>query len=146
MRHTVNYRITHVHIRGGHVDSGAQHLFPVGIPAVFHIFKQRKIFFHASCAGRILLAGLCQRTSVLPDLLCGKIGYISLSLFDQLNSGLIHLVKIIGGKEKPVLPVCAQPLYILLDGFHEFLLFLGGIRIIKTEIEFSAVFLCQTGV
>ena len=39
MGHTVNDRITHIHIRRGHVNSGAQNLFPVGIYAILHFFK-----------------------------------------------------------------------------------------------------------
>ena len=138
--HAVDHRIAHVHVGGCHIDPGAQHLFPVRVYAVFHIFKQGQILLHAASCGRVLLSRLRERPAVLPDLIRRQVRYIGLSLFNQLYGRLIHLVKIVGSEEQPVLPVRSQPLHILLDGVHEFLLFLGGIRVVKTEIEFAAVF------
>ena len=146
MGHTVNHRIPHVHVWRSHINSGAENLFPVSICAFLHFFEQLQVFFHTPAAARILFAGFRQRTSVFPDLLRSEVGHISFPFLNQLNGRLVHLTEIIGGKEKPVLPIGAQPFHVLLNGFHEFLLFLSGVCIIKTEVEFSAVFLGKPGI
>lgn len=46
-------------------------------------------------------------------------------------------------RKESVLPVCSQPLYISLDRLYELCLLLGGVGIVKTQIEFAVVFLGQ---
>ena len=53
------------------------------------------------------------------------------------------MVKIVGCEKESVLPVCSQPLYISLDRLYELCLLLGGVGIVKTQIEFAVVFLGQ---
>ena len=53
------------------------------------------------------------------------------------------MVKIVGCEKESVLPVCSQPLYISLDRLYELCLLLGGVGIVKTQIEFTVVFLGQ---
>ena len=144
VRHTINNRISHVHIWACHIDSGAQNLFAVGIFARFHLFKQNEVFFYASLCTGIHLTRLGQRTAVFTDLIRGKIRNVSFAFLNQLYSALIHLVEIVGCKEQSVLPVCAQPFYVRLDRFYKFDLFLRRVGIVKTEIEFTAVLLCKS--
>ena len=81
---------------------------------------------------------------MLTDLLCRQIRDISFSFFYQLYGTLIHLIEIIGRKEKSAFPVRAKPLDVLRDRLHELGLLLGRICIVKSQIKLSAIFLCQT--
>ena len=143
MRHTVDDRITHIHIGRGHVDLGAQHLLSVPIHAVLHVLEQFQVLFHAAVPVRAVLARLGQRAAVFPDLLRAQVADVCLSLFDQLHRSLIHLREIIRREEQPVLPVRAQPLDIFLDRLHELYLLLGRVRVVKTHIKLAVVLFCQ---
>src|SRR5699024_12171812 len=52
----------------------------------------------------------------------------SFAFFYQFYSSLIHLVKIIRSKIKPVFPVSSQPFHICFDGIHKLCLLFGGDR------------------
>ena len=144
MCHTIDDRITHVHIRRRHINTGSQYLLAILILSVLHLGKDAQIFFDAAFPPRIVLARMLKISSGLTDLLRRQIRDISLSFFDQLHSTLIHAPEIVRRKEETVFIIRAEPLYILLNGFHELAFFLGRIRIVKTEIKLSAVFLCHT--
>ena len=120
MCHTIQDRITHIDIRGCHIDMGTQYLCAILVHAVFHIFKQLQIFFNASVTVWIFLTRLCQCSSVGADLICAQIGYICFALFDQFYRAFIHLIKIIGCKEETIFPVSPKPFDISLDGLYEF--------------------------
>ena len=144
MSHTINNRVSHVDIGGSHIYFCTKNLFSVRIFTGLHLLKQSHIFFDGTISGRILLAGLFKGASVLFDFLRTQIGYISLSLLNQLHCTLIHLSKIVGCKEQSVLPIRAEPLNIRKDGLHKFRLFLCGVCIIKSHVELTAIFFRQT--
>ena len=143
MRHAVDHRIPHIHIGGSHIDLRPKHFLPILIDSVLHILEQLQILFHCTIPVWTVFSRLFQRSAVFADLFCRQVTYIGFSLFDQLHCRFIHLLKIVGRKKKPVLPVRAQPLDVTLDRIHEFRPFFGRIRIVKPHIEFSVVFLCQ---
>ena len=143
MRHAINDGVTHIHIWRRHIDSGAQHLLAVLIRAVFHRFKQRKILFHASVGRWIFPARLRQSPSVCPDFIGRKIRNIGFALSNQRNGRFIHLSKIIGRKKQAVFPIRAKPLYVRLNRIDKFDLFFRRIRVIKAQVEGSAIFLCK---
>ena len=143
MSHPVDHRIPHIDVGRGHIDLGPQHLLAVLVHAVLHILKQHKVLLHTAVTVGALLPRFRQCPTVFTDLLCGQVTDKCLALLDQLYRRLVHLVKIIGSKEQTILPVCSQPLDILLDGLHEFHLLLGGVRIVETHIKLAAVFLGQ---
>ena len=62
----------------------------------------------------------------------------TLAILNQLDSALIHLLEIIGSIEETVVPAEAQPLDVFLDGFHIFHIFLGGVRVVHTQIADAA--------
>ena len=117
--HTINDRITHVHIRRSHINLCAKHLRPVLIHAVLHILEQLQILLDRTVAVRALLTRLRQCAAILPDLIRRKITDKRLSFLDQLDRCLIHLVEIVGRKEQPILKICTKPLYIRDDGLYE---------------------------
>ena len=140
---TVDNRVPHVDIRGSHIDFGSQHLLPVPVLSFLHLLKQGKILLHGTVPVRTLLAGCGKISPVLPDLVRCQVTDKGLSLLNQEHGAPVHLVKIIGRKEKPVLKISAQPLHVIHDGLHEFSLFLCGVCIVKTQVELAAVLLCQ---
>ena len=146
MRHSIDYRISHIDIRGSHIDAGTQYLLAVRKFSLFHLFEQLEVLLHAAVAGRIILAGLFKGSAVLFDLLCRQIGHISFALLDQLHGSLIHLPEIVGGKEKPVLPVCTEPCHVFLDGLYKLFILFGRICVIETQIKLSVIFLRQSAV
>ena len=139
--HAVDDRIAHVHIGTGHVDLRAERLLAVLKSAVLHHREELKILFHAPVAVGVVLTGFLERAAVLPHLLRCEVGDIGFPFFDQLHCDLIHLIEVIGGKIEPVLVIGAQPVHVLLDRLHELALLLGGIGVVKAEIEFAAIFL-----
>ena len=142
--HTVNNRVTHVHIRGCHINLCTKYLGSILIHAVFHVLKQLQILFDRTVSIRTFFSCLSQRTTILTDLLRCQIADECLSLFDQLNCCLIHLVKIIGGKKQAILKISAKPFHVCHDRLNELGLFFRWVCIIKTEIELSAVLFCQS--
>ena len=139
----VDNRIPHVDIRGSHINLGSQHLFSILVLSLLHLLKQSKILLHGTVPVRTLLAGCGKISPVLPDLVRCQVTDKGLSLLNQEHGAPVHLVKIIGRKEKPVLKISAQPLHVIHDGLHEFSLFLCGVCIVKTQVELAAVLLCQ---
>src|SRR5699024_12877497 len=94
------------------------HLYLLSFPTrrssdlIFHFLKQIQIFLNASVPVRTFLSWLCEGTSVFPDFLRAEITDKSFAFFYQIYSSLIHLVKIIRSKIKPVFPVSSQPFQI----------------------------------
>ena len=141
--HAVNDRISHINIGRSHINLGAEHLFAVFIFSFLHLFKKTQVLLNRAVPVRTFLSGVVKVAPVLPDLLCRQVADKGLALFDQKHSALVHLLKIIRGKEKTIFKISAQPLYIRLDRLHKLHLFLGGIGIVKTEIKGAAVLLSQ---
>ena len=143
MGHTIDHRVTHIHIRGSHIDLCAEYFLPVLIFSFFHLFKKAEVLFHAAVPVRALLARLGKSAAVLTDLVRRQIADICFALFDQFYRRLIHLVKIVGRKKQTVFPVRSQPADILQDGINELCLLFGRIRIVETHVEFTVIFLCK---
>ena len=146
MGHPVDHRIPHVHVGGRHIDLGPEHLLSVFIFSFFHLFKEPQVLFHRALPVGAVLPGLSQSPPVFPDLVCRQVADISLSLADQLQSALIHHVKIVGRKVQVIFPVRPQPFHIFLDGLHKLRVLLGGIGIVKPQMEGAVIFLRQPGI
>ena len=144
MCHSVNNRISHIHIRRSHIDLCTEYFLSICKFSVLHILKQLQVLLYAAVTVGTVLTRLSQGSTILSDLLCRKVAHISLSLLNELHSGLIHLLEIIRSKEQSVIPFCPQPFYIGFDGFYKLRLLLSRVRIIKTQIELSAIFFCQS--
>ena len=140
----VNDRVTHVDIRGGHVNLRPQHLLAVLVLAVPHGLEQFQIFLHRPVAVRAFLSRLGKRPPVLADLLGGQVAHVGLALADQFQRALVHRVKIIRREIQMLLPVRAQPQDVLLDGVDELHLLLGRVGIVEPHVERPVVFLGQS--
>ena len=95
MRYTVENRISHIDIRGRHVNLSTKHFLPVLINAVLHILKKLQVLLHRAVPVRALLSRLCQRPTILTDLVRRQITDIGFTLADQLQRALVHHIKII---------------------------------------------------
>ena len=141
MDDTVNDGVAHIEVRAGHIDFGAQDLFPIGILAVLHFFKELEIFFDTAVAVRAFLPRRIERAAVFADFIARQVIDISLAQANQFLGIFIELIEIIRSIEHAVIPIEAEPFDIALDRFDIFRIFLGRIGIIKTEIRQSAIFL-----
>ena len=137
---TVDHRIAHIEIAAGQVDFCPQRVRPVGELPVLHPLKQIQRLLHRPVPPR-RCGGYADGAPVLLELLRGELAHIGQPLFDQLHRVLIHLREIVGGIEKPVVPVKAQPVDILLDGLHILHVLLGGVGVVHAEIAHTAVLL-----
>ena len=144
MCHTVNDRVSHIDIRRCHINLCAQHLLSILEFSVFHCLEQLQVFLNGAFSVRTVLSRLCQCPSVLSDLFRSQVTHICLSFFDQFYCAFVHLLKIIGCKVKMILPVSPQPLDIFFDRIHKLHFFFGRVGIVKTHMESSIVFFCQS--
>ena len=139
--YTVDNRVTHVHIRRCHIDLCTENFFSVSVFALTHLLKKLQVLFYSTVSVWALFTWFCKSSSVLTDLVCSQVADKCLAFFDQLHSGLIHLVKIIRSKEKSVLPVSTKPFDISFNRFYKFTFFFCRVGIIKTHIKLAVVFL-----
>ena len=144
MSHTVDDRISHIDIRGCHIDFCAKHTAAVLKFSVFHLLEQFQVFLNAAVSVRAVFSRLCQRSPVFTDLFRTQVADICLSFFDQLYRRLIHLVKVVGREIQMILPVGAQPLDIFFDRLNKFRFFFGRVCIIKTKVKFTVIFFCHS--
>ena len=142
MRDPVKHRVSQIHIRRSHIDLCPKHHLSIRIFPVFHLFKKPQIFLGASVPERTFFPRLRQSAAVFPHLVRIETADKRLALFNQFYGAIIHRFKIVGGKSHLV-PVEAQPLYIFHDRFHIFGIFLQRIRIVKSQIAQTVIFLCR---
>ena len=70
MSHSVDYRVSHIHIGRRHIYSGSEDLGSILIFALLHLLKELQILFNTSVPAGVVLTGLCQGTAVFANLLC----------------------------------------------------------------------------
>ena len=141
MSHSVEDRISHIHVGTCHIDLRAKSLLSVSEFAVLHSGEEIKVFLNTPVPVGIIDPGLVQSPAVFPHLLGSQVRHIGLPFFDKIYSDLIHLIEVVGGKKEPVFIISSEPRHVLFDGLHELALLLGGIGIVKAKVEFSTVLL-----
>jgi len=134
---SVDNRITHVDIWGGHVNLCPQNIGAIFKLAISHTLKQIEVLNNWTISVRTLFSRFCQSSSVCPHLLSCQAAYVCFSIFDKLNSKLIQRVKIIWGIVNLFTPLKSEPFYISNNWVDIFLILLGGVGIIKSEITFA---------
>ena len=141
----VDHRVPHIEVAGGQVDLG-----PEGVPSVLkfpvlHPFKEVQGLLHRPVppGGG---GGHADGAPVLLELLRGQLAHVGQPLFDQAHRQLIGFVKIVAAVEKPVPPVEAQPVNVLLDGIHKLSILLGGVGIVHAQVADTAELFRRTKV
>ena len=143
MGNTINDWVTHIDIWRRHVNFSTQHFRTVREFTVFHRFKQCQVFFHTAVAIWAFFARFCQCAAIFAHFFGCQITYKSFAVFDQLHGTFIEFWEIIGRIAFFALPVEAQPFYIGFDRIYIFCIFFHRIGIIKTQVAFAVVALCQ---
>ena len=135
--YSVDNGVTHIEVARCKVNLRTQGHLAVLKFAVFHTFKQVKAFLNRA----VTVRALCRRlriAPVLPHLIGSKLANVGKSLFNQLNCVLVHLLKILGRIVKSVVPVKAEPLYVLLDSVNILNVLFCWVGIVHTEVADSA--------
>ena len=135
----VDGRVTHIDVGRRHIDLGAQGLCTVGELAVLHALEEVKVFLHRAVAVGAVLAGLCQCSAVFLHLVGRQVANICLAVLDELDRILITLVKVVRAVEHAARGGGTQPVEVLVDGLHIFVVFLGGIGVVVAKVKESAV-------
>ena len=143
MTDPVDRRVTHMHIGMSHIDLCTQDLAAVGELTVFHPGEEIQVFFYGAVPVGAGLAGGSQVALVFFELIVREFANVCLTLFDQIHSVIIHLPEIVGCVVETVFPVCPQPLHVIENGLDKFRVFLCGVGVVHTQVEFAAVLDCS---
>ena len=136
----VDGRVTHIHVGACQIDLGTQGLFALLELTGTHPAEQVEVFFRAAVAPRRGTGGLAGiGAAVLAHLLAGQVIHIGLALGDELLGVLVALIKVIAAVEDAAVGVGTQPVQVLDDAVDVFLAFAGGVGVVQTQVEFTAV-------
>ena len=138
---SVEHRIAQIDVAARHVDLGPQHPRAIGKFAAAHAAKQVEVLLHGAVAERTVLAGLGQRAAVGANLVLALVVDIGLAGADQILGPAVEPLEIIRGVVEVLAPIEAEPAHVALDGVDIFLLFLGRIGVVETQIAAAAEFL-----
>src|SRR5690554_6310462 len=108
-----------------------------------HPPEKTQIFLNRPVTVRALFTGFGKGAAVLTNFLRGQITNISVSGFNQLDSIIIQLFKIIGSKIQPVLPITPKPTKILFYRLYVLDFLLAGICVVKPQVKASSEFFRQ---
>ena len=81
-----------------------------------------------------------QVAPVLPELLRRQLAHVGQALLNQLLGKFIGLFKIIRAVKKPVVPIEAKPVNVLLNCLYVLCILFGGVGIVHPQVANSAVF------
>ncbi|MNH08227.1 hypothetical protein D3C79_676360 [compost metagenome] len=146
MTDAVEDRVAQVHVRRRHVDLGPQYALAVLELAGLHAREQVEVVFDAALAERAVLARLLQVAAVFLGLIRGQVADIGLATLDQFNGPVVQLAEIVRGIAHVAGPVEAQPLDVALDRVDVFLVFLGRVGVVESQVTDAAEFLGQAEV
>ena len=142
----VHDRVAQVHVRRGHVDLGAQYAGAVRELTGAHAGEPVQVLLHRTVAERAVLARFGQRATVFLGLLRAQIVDVGLAGLDQLHGPVVQLVEVLRGIAHFTGPFETQPLHVAFDGVDVFLVFLGRVGVVETQVRDAAEFLGQAEV
>ena len=134
----VQHGVAHIEVARAEVNLGAQSVLSLGELAVFHALEQIEALADRPVAPRAD-SRMGQVAAVLAELLGRQLADISQPFFDERDSVLIGLRKIIRPEIHPVAPVKAQPADVLLNGVDELDILFGGVGVVKAQVAKSVV-------
>ncbi len=140
VRDAVDDRVSHVHVRRGHIDLRAEHLFPVGELAFRHAVEEVEVLLDGTLPVRAVLSGFGQRAAVFTDLVGRQVVDEGQTLFDEKDGLLVHVVEVVGGVVQ-VRVVVPEPLDVLGDGVRILGVFLAGVRVVHPQVADAVIFL-----
>ena len=134
VKNAIDNWISHIQIWRCHIDFCSKHARAILEFSCPHTFKQVQVFFNRTISIRAILARLCQGAAVLSDLICAKVAHVRLTVFYELNSIFMELLKVVRCIKLPILPIESKPPDVLFDRFHIFYLLLAWIGVIKSQV------------
>ena len=135
---TVDDRVAHIEVTAGQVDLGPQRHGAVGELPGAHAGEQVEALLHRAIpvGGH---GGDADVAAVGFEFLRRQLAHIGQPLFDQQHRLAVVLLKVVAAVKEAVAPVKAQPVDVLLDGLHEFLVLLGGVRVVHTQVAQAVI-------
>ena len=140
---TVHHRVAHVHIGMRHINLGAQHLLAIGKLTCAHAFKQIHTLFDRALPIRARAPGFGNRTAIRTHLFKRELLDIRMTCFNQLNSPVKELLKIITGKAN-LRPLKPEPCDICFNRTHKLVTFLLWVGVVKTQVALPTKFFGDT--
>ena len=137
--------VAEVHVRVGHVYLRAEYHLAVFNLAVLHGLEESEVLVDWTVAVWRCYTWLGRCTFLLSYLLGSLFVDIGLALFDKLNSEVVELLEIVGSVVD-IAPFEAQPSDVLLDRIYVFHIFFDGVGVVKSEVAYAVVFLCDAKV
>src|SRR5207247_880080 len=103
-----------------------------------HATKKVEVLLDTSITVRTFLPAL-DVAAIVGDFLGRQITDIGLAGPNQLLRPFVKLTEIVRGVKLAIFPVGPHPTHIFANGVDVFLLFLGGISVVVTEVELAAI-------
>ena len=119
----------------GHINLRAKRASAVGELACPHALEQIEALIRTPIAVWALFARLGQCASCCVDLLLRQVAHVCLALLDEVERPPVILLEVVRAEEKAVVPIRPHPADVLDDGIHVLLLFLGGVGVVKAQVE-----------
>ena len=143
IQHTIHDWVAEVHVRTCHVNLSTQNHLSTFHASTVHFLKQTQIFLHRSIPIRTVHSSLRRSTLLGSNLLTGLLIHVCLALLDEFHSKVPQLLEVVA-RIQNLTPLEAQPLDVLLDSLYIFIVLLLRVRIIKTEVANTTIFLRHT--
>ena len=135
----VEHGVAHIEVAGGEVDLRAQGILALRELAGAHARKQIEAFLNRAVAPGADGGGV-HIAAVFAELLRRQLAHIGKPFFNQLHGVFVILLEVVRAEEEPVAPVKAEPVDILLNGFHKLVVLLGGVRVVHAQVADAAEF------
>ncbi|EFQ62581.1 hypothetical protein PFWH6_3658 [Pseudomonas fluorescens WH6] len=146
MADAVHDRVAQVHVRRGHVDLGAQHAGAVRELTGAHAGEPIEVLLHRAVTERAVLARFGEGATVFLGLFGAQVVDVGLAGLDQLDGPVVQLVEVLRGIAHFTGPFEAQPLHVAFDRVDVFLVFLGRVGVVETQVRDATELLGQAEV
>ena len=146
----VNGRVTHVDVRTGHVDLGAQHHRAVQVLGVAHFPEARQILRRRAIPKRAVDAGFSEVAAIGAHVFSALFVHISVPGLDQVLGRAVHEIEVVAGMVEVAgaigLPAETEPMNRVDDRVNELLLFLFRVGVVEPQVAHPAVITRQAEV
>ena len=140
MDDAIHDRIAEMHIGVGHIEFGTEHHRAFHGFGGIHLVEEFQVLLDGTVAIGRRRSGCCRRTLLLCDFFRGLLVDIGIALFDHPYGKVPQLLEVVAGIID-IPPVEAEPLDIVENILHVFVVFLRRVGIVETEVAHATVFL-----
>ena len=136
----VEHGVAHIEVAGCEVDLRAQGVLALRELAGAHTRKEVEALLDRTVAPRADGGGV-HVSAVLAELLRRQLAHIGKPFLNELDGVFIVLLEVVRAEEKPVTPVKAEPVDVLLNGLDKLVVLLRRVRVVHAQIADAAEFL-----